>query len=195
MRNLSSTIAVMLWEQGVIQEEDVDKCRYGLDVFLSSLLEVISILLIAILLRNFFETLLFFAAFVPLRIYAGGYHADTKLRCYLVSLAVYGLFAVIMYMLPEDSYMVISLAEVMITLIITLVYAPVIHYHKKVNKNEFRQFRKISIVICCVQAGIILVLITVFKNNRFIVALALGQLAESLSMILAIVKRKIYDKE
>lgn len=100
MECISGIISHTLWEQGIIQEEDIDKCQYGLDIFISSVLEVASILIIAAVVGNFFDTLIFFAAFIPLRVYAGGYHANTKLRCYLVSLSVYGIFTVAIYVLP-----------------------------------------------------------------------------------------------
>ena len=47
MRSISGMITDTLWNQGIIQEEDIDKCRYGLDMFISSALEVASILVIA----------------------------------------------------------------------------------------------------------------------------------------------------
>ena len=40
MKSISGTIANTLWTQGIIQEEDIDTCRYGLDVFISSALEI-----------------------------------------------------------------------------------------------------------------------------------------------------------
>ena len=47
MRSISGMIADTLWNQGIIQKEDIDKCRYGLDVFISSALEVASILAVS----------------------------------------------------------------------------------------------------------------------------------------------------
>lgn len=80
MRNIANNIAALLNANGIIQEDDMDTCRYGLEIFISSLLELTSILFISIFMDNFLETLLFFAAFIPLRVYAGGYHADTQIK-------------------------------------------------------------------------------------------------------------------
>lgn len=112
MKSISGMLTDTLWDQGIIQEEDIDKCRYGLDVFISSALEVVSILVIAAVMRNFLQTLLFFASFIPLRVYAGGYHADTKLRCYFVSLAVYDIFTIAMYVLPVKAYLAAALSAI-----------------------------------------------------------------------------------
>ena len=72
MKSIAASIAYTLWDQGIIQKEDIDKCRYGLDIFISSALEIVSILIIAAVIGNFLQTLLLFAAFIPLRVYAGG---------------------------------------------------------------------------------------------------------------------------
>ena len=120
MSSISGMITDTLWNQGIIQEEDVNKCRYGLDIFISSVLEIVSILIIAAVIGNFFQTLLFFAAFIPLRVYAGGYHADTKLRCYFVSLAAYGVFTIAMYLLPIKAYLTAAVLATAFTVLVVL---------------------------------------------------------------------------
>ena len=107
MKNISDSVADMLWTQGIIQEDDIDKCKYGINIFFSSFFEIFSILLIAAFIGNFIETLLLFGAFIPLRIYAGGYHADTKMKCYLISLGMYGVLCIMTKYIPYNIYQTI----------------------------------------------------------------------------------------
>lgn len=195
MKSISGMITDTLWEQGIIQEEDIDKCRYGLDVFISSILEIASILIIAVAMRNFPQTLLFFTAFVPLRIYAGGYHADTKLRCYFVSLATYAIFTIAIYVLPVKSYLATALSATAFTVTMILSSTPVIHKNKSVNDIERKYYRKFSIGICSVETAIILLLTAIFPESQVIVSLAFGQAAVAFSMIAAVIKGKIAEKE
>lgn len=195
MKSISGTIANTLWTQGIIQEEDIDTCRYGLDVFISSVLEIASILLIAAFIGNFIEAVLLFTAFIPLRVYAGGYHADTKLKCYLISLGVYGVFTAIMNILPQGLYLVLSLSVAIFSLIMVLVAAPVVHKNKTVNDIERKYYRKFSIWICSIETTIILLLTAIFPKSPYIVSLAIGQAAVTISMIAAIVKGKIVDNK
>lgn len=195
MKNISESIARTLGNQGIISGEDVDNCRYGLDVFISSVLEIISILIISAAVGNFVETILFFVAFVPLRVYAGGYHADTKLRCYLVSLCVYAVFTIIMNFLPKEFYFVVNLTVTLISVILTLVSAPVIHKNKKINETERKYYRKFSIYICLVETTIILLLTVIFPMSSFAASLAFGQAAVTASMIASVIKRKITDNK
>lgn len=195
MKSILGMITDTLWEQGIIQEEDIDKCLYGLDVFISSTLEIASILIIAIAMRNFLQTLLFFAAFVPLRIYAGGYHADTKLRCYFVSLATYAIFTIAMNALHTEVYLLAAVSATAFSMLVILIVAPVIHKNKSVNDIERKYYRKFSIGICSVETAIILLLTAIFPESQVIVSLAFGQAAVAFSMIAAVIKEKIAEKE
>ena len=195
MKSISSSIANTLWTQGIIQKEDIDTCRYGLDVFISSVLEIASILTIVTFVENFFETVLFFTAFIPLRVYAGGYHADTKLKCYLISLGVYGIFTVIINELPSGAYLPVTLISTMLSMIMVLIVAPIIHKNKTVNEIERKHYRKFSIWVCSVETVLILLLTAIFSQSSFIVSLTIGQAAVTFSMIAAVIKEILVDNE
>lgn len=195
MKNISDNIADTLLQSGILRDDNVDACRYGLDIFVSSVLEIISILVISVFVGNFVETLLFFLAFVPLRIYAGGYHADTKLKCYFVSIGVYAAFTAAIYALPQTLYITVNMLMSMFSVVIVFAAAPVVHRNKTVNEIERMYYRKFSILICMVETLIILILTAVFPRSIYIVSLVFGQLAVTLSMVAAIVKRKtVADK-
>lgn len=189
MRNIADNIAALLTANGIIQEDDMDKCRYGLEIFISSLLELTSILFISIFMNNFLETLLFFTAFIPLRVYAGGYHADTQMKCYMVSLGVYGLFTILMRIMPASWYTIIIYISIAMSLIIVLMLAPVRHTNKTLTLKETKVYKEISVVICTIEAIIALFSSIIFKGNIWIMAFALGLSAETLSIIAAVIKK------
>lgn len=195
MKSISGTIARALWNNGIIQEEDIDTCRYGLDIFISSAIEIVSILFIAFFVGNFYETFLFFLAFTPLRIYAGGYHANTKMRCYLISLGVYCLFTIITSMLSQETYWMINLISTLFSMSIVLILAPVIHKNKYINQIELKFYRKISILICLMETLIILLLTVIFPKSPYIVSLAIGQTSVTFSMTSERVKGKLTDNK
>lgn len=193
MKSISGTIANTLWTQGIIQEEDIDTCRYGLDMFILSSLEIASILIIAGFVGNCVKTVLFFMSFIPLRIYAGGYHADTKLRCYLISLGAYGVFSVMLNIIPRELYSVVNVSVAILSLIIILITAPVIHANKTVNDVERKYYRKFSIWICSTETTIILLLATIFPKSPYIISLVIGQATVIVSIIAAVIKAKLVD--
>lgn len=194
VKNISNGIADMLWTQGIIQEDDIDKCKYGIDLFISSFLEIISILVIAAILGNFIETVLLFVFFIPLRIYAGGYHADTKLKCYFISLVMYGFSYTLANITPSGMFVLINVIGTLFSLIMVLIMAPIIHINKNVNDIERRNYRKISIEICLVETTIILLLTMAIPKNIIVTYLMVGQVSVAISMLAAIAKKHIIGK-
>lgn len=194
VKNISNGIADMLWTQGIIQEDDIDKCKYGIDLFISSFLEIISILAIAAFLGNFIETVLLFVFFIPLRIYAGGYHADTKLKCFIISLVMYGFSYTLANITPSEMFVLINIIGTLFSLIMVLIMAPIIHINKNVNDIERRNYRKISIEICLVETTIILLLTMTIPKNIIVTYLTVGQVSVAISMLAAILKKHIIGK-
>jgi accessory gene regulator B len=195
MKSISNNIAEVLYSNGVIHKDDLEVCKYGVEIFLSTFLEISSILLISVFVGNFFETLIYFLAFVPLRIYAGGYHANTKTGCYLISLMVYFLFTQVMFFLPQQAYLITNLSCATISLIIILIAAPIIHHNKKTNETERKYYRKISINICSIESAIILIASILVSNSTFATSLALGQISVSITMLAAIIKKHSFKNK
>lgn len=194
MKNISVYISQLLGDQGIIKQEDIDTCRYGIDFFIASVLEISSVLVIALLVGNFIETLLYFTAFIPLRIYAGGYHADTQLRCYIILLGVYGLFTALINCIPVDAYVFIEIVSILFTAIMVWAFAPIVNDKKSINDSEKAFYRKFSITIMLIEFTTVIVSICFTQGNRYILSFSLGQLAVSTSMVAAFVKTKLQGR-
>lgn len=188
---IAEILSKTLEKQGVINKEETDICRYGLELALLSVLEFTSILLIAIFARNFIHTMVFFVSFIPLRLYAGGYHANTRLRCYLILLAVYMLFTWIMNYTPILLYRPIEAGIVLLVLFAVWSLAPIIHRNKQVNDKECYTYRRISLLIMAVEIGMLLVGMALHIGEQYVFAFSLGQFAVAASMLAAFVKNKM----
>ena len=194
MKYLSSNISKKLYDNGFIQKNDIEICRYGIEIFISTVLEISSILLISIFAKNFFETIMYFAAFIPLRLYAGGYHADTRLRCYLISLGVYFLFSFVIDIIPRQAYLTTNLLCTTISFITVITFAPIIHCNKKTALPERKYYRKVSIGICSIETVLLLLISVLFPSNILTTSFALGEISVSLSMLAAILKNNFKNK-
>jgi accessory gene regulator B len=58
---------------------------YGIEIMLSTLLEIIAILVSALLFSALKEGIIFIFLFMSLRIFSGGYHAETYRKCFRVT--------------------------------------------------------------------------------------------------------------
>ena len=72
-----------LVQGGSIAEEDREVYEFGLDKLFSMLSNFLFAAGLGLLFGMFAQTAVFYATYIMIRIYAGGYHADRPLRCFL----------------------------------------------------------------------------------------------------------------
>lgn len=188
MKSLSLSLSEMLSEQGFIKKDDIEVCSYGFQVFFTSFLEIASVLLISVFLKNFIPTVLFFLAFIPLRIYSGGYHADTKLRCYIVLLVTYAIFTALMLYTPKWVFVPLETLVSAAILFLSFFFAPIENKNKKLAEKEKLFYKKVSLVVAGIESLIILAGISLFPDHELFYAFTLGALSVVLSMIAALIK-------
>lgn len=85
---LSERITGWLLANGAIPKEDKEIYRYGIQQGMITLLNLGTTMIIGMVFGKLLESLLFMAAYIPLRSYAGGYHAKTAVRCYFFSIVM-----------------------------------------------------------------------------------------------------------
>ena len=73
----------------VIDEEDRDVYEYGFHSLYNNIIDIASLIIISIWLRQVRQTILYHVSFVILRNTAGGFHAKTHFRCFIVSTAMW----------------------------------------------------------------------------------------------------------
>lgn len=183
MQKLAQKTANQLAVQGIISQKDTAVYCYGLEALYSSLLELLTILFLSFFVGNFWQTVLFFAAFIPLRVYAGGYHAKTRLRCYLMSLAVYGVFSMVLLMTPVAWLLPFAWGGSVLSLFIVWLLAPVAHQNHKISLKSRKVYRKTALMICTTEVFIIVLGQSLLQNNTLFFAMLLALLAETISMV------------
>ena len=91
--------------QYLIKADVIDKSenalayyKYGLEITISSLLNIVLIVSIGVISGQLIESILFLICFVPLRKFTGGYHANSYFKCnllfsilFIILLTIYNL--------------------------------------------------------------------------------------------------------
>lgn len=188
MERLAKSISLALLKNNVITKKELELCEYGMELFLICVLELGSVLILSIIFRNFLETLIFFVGFIPIRIYSGGYHADTRLRCFIILLAVYALFSFVMRMsLVEYKYILMALSVIAVLLI--AIWDPLKHENKNISEKEKRVYHGISITVSIVECGIIVFMILLNRYNIYLQAFILGLFTAVISLTAGKIKK------
>ena len=74
-----------LIRNGIIKESERELYYFGVNGLCLFLVNIATSVIIGILFGMLWQSLLFSAAYIPLRSYAGGYHAKTPGMCYILS--------------------------------------------------------------------------------------------------------------
>ena len=150
----------------IIKEEDAEIYIYGINQILVSIINVSSALIIGLILGVFFEIAVFMAAYIPLRSFAGGYHAKTPLRCYIFSVIMLIAVSICMkYLFMADWVYYGALAVAATTI---LILSPVEDKNKPLEETEHKVYKWRTLFIATAELTIAMLLKLVILDDLFI---------------------------
>lgn len=82
---ISNSSVQLLVRNNIIQEKESPIYRYGFELFWSTFLCVMSIIAIGEITGNLNKAICFLLYFMPIRTFAGGYHAKSYRNCFLLT--------------------------------------------------------------------------------------------------------------
>ena len=85
---IADKIALWIFDN---RNENIELYRYGLELFISSFFCSLVLLAFGLVTASIIESIIFIVAFSALRIYTGGYHANSYSLCTLITVAIYAL--------------------------------------------------------------------------------------------------------
>jgi len=169
-------------------EDEAEVIVYGMELLISTILEALAILAIGIIAGKTLETLAFFAAFMPLRLNAGGYHAKTHLKCFCGVLMIYAAFLLIQFLVPLWMVSNLLLIITFVSAIPIFLLAPLPDKNKPIGPIQRKKFRKTSLIIYFIQAAIIILLSFTGIIPYIALGFAVGQLSASGSIVAAAIR-------
>lgn len=144
LERTAEKIALLLERKSIIRIEDVPLYSYGLSLLLSSVGTLFSVLFLAALCGQFFSSVTFLVFFIPLRMYSGGYHTSTFLRCYLIFMALFASFLFFLFLIPEKIIILCILLCLSVSAFLIIQYAPVTHPNAPICPEDVPVFCKKS---------------------------------------------------
>lgn len=132
---------------------------FGIKKFLSVFINLITMLLISILLGKMIWGFFFLVLFIPIKIYAGGYHAKTWLRCFVFSNVLYGAVLLFKFVLKERGILALLLVVGIIIL------SPVDNVKKRLDNSQKRRYRLIVSSILLLESTLLFVALKTGLND------------------------------
>ncbi len=189
LSKLSKKMTHFYLSKNKIEEDECEIYDYCFEIFLSTVLNLITVIIIGFACLRFLETTLFIAVFLTVRVMAGGYHSDTHFRCLLLLVVVFSIFLIMLYFVPVSILVFINLISSLIAMIVVAILSPIDHPNNQmvVSRKNKAKFVSISISIVCI---LIINILTFYHYNIIAFSIAYPLSAVAISCIAGVIKNK-----
>lgn len=136
----------------VISDEDGEIYIYGMKQFLDFLFNVLTAFVIGVIFNMAWQSILFTVAYIPLRRYAGGYHAPSPRICYVLSIGLVAVSLICIKLMAVNWQLFFII--IAISLILFFVKAPVESKNKPLDDKEKLAYRKYAHIIAILESSI-----------------------------------------
>lgn len=176
-------------KKNISDDIDDEIISYGLEIIITKAVFIAIIIFLGIITKCLPDVIAFIIAFTVIRQYGGGYHADTRIRCFILS--VLTLFLdIVMIKLAELGF--ISMLFLIITTLLSVVYiwivAPIDTKNKRLDADEIVHYGKRAKVVILILCLIVCILLF-FKINNYARAIMFGIVTEAFLMIAGAVQK------
>ena len=172
IKPLSGFIVSYLIRVGAIKntKDDQEYYQYGVEITISSLLNIILIIGLGIILHKFLFALVFLMIFISLRQLTGGFHASSYLKCN-ISMCIVFLFDIYTNELfYNNKTLLLFISHLLLSSIIILKCCPIEHINKPIPPQSIGKY-KISALLLSDSLSIIgwILSINDFELGTFII--------------------------
>lgn len=143
IENIAKKISGKLVKNHTIDVKDEEIYIYGLHQGMIIILSWIVIFSIGIFMNMFWQSVLILLFFFPIRIYAGGFHAESQHICYIISTLIQAGALCILKFVSISMWM--NICTLLICGFLLLRFSPVEAHNKPLDDDEVKKFRRISI--------------------------------------------------
>lgn len=170
--SLANVIADFFVNNNIISSKEREIYVYGSEAIFSALVNMIIVILSGLVMHEILNAFIFYAVFLVMRKYCGGYHAKTHLRCNLI----FALNILIVLLLIKNASVIsvsFYVSAIIISNILIFWLAPIVNENKPLESSEIEKYRKIAKIFCLVFTVITVLLMPFYKTVSIIITLAL----------------------
>ena len=164
----------------VIKDDDREIYQYGFEQVFSSLLNIATMLLLGIILGKIYQSLVLILSFMALRSYSGGYHANTPLHCYLLTVMSISAALSIMKFITIDRFICWGL--LVLSSVVILLLSPIGSKNKPLDEIEKIIYRKKTIIVWSVETCVAIVFI-ILDITEIHISITLAQVIINIALI------------
>lgn len=160
--------------RNLIEESKKEVYDYSFEILLSTLLNGLSLFIIALFSNTFLYSILYVFAFILMRGSAGGYHAKTHFGCLILLLSTYTVFLLLIKFISGTILFYLTIIFSVFSLISVFIFAPVENINNPLTDKEKIKLSRKSIVYSILILLIAYSIIFVAKEMKYSFSLIFG---------------------
>lgn len=167
-------LADVLMEKETNPNIDKEIIVYGLSSALEHGASIITTIVFGILFGLILESVVFLIAFSCIRTYAGGYHCQKAINCYVMSSGVIALVLAAVKFTPQEYMFALSVTILLVSVPILIKLAPMETPSKPLDEDERKYYRKKTVVHLGIECAVIPILfLASFHRIAFVICLGI----------------------
>lgn len=182
-----------LYRHCPLSEEKRPVFVYGFELSLSTLSSILSIILLSIIFKNVYSSLLFLYIFFFLRLFSGGYHAPTYPRCFILTNAIFAF----VYLLSEviQWYKPLLIPFAILSCISIFLLSPIRSTKHPLSERLYAQNKKAARIIVSIDFLLFLILYITGMPTRYLATWALSLSAVAIMMVITLFEKNSTRRE
>lgn len=194
LTHMAQELSSFFISKDIIKEEEREIYDYCFEIFLATIINFFSIIILAFISKTVLPTICFIAGFMVIRATAGGFHAKTHIRCFFLLISLYISYLILVLIIQNYILSISTVILCIISCILVAVFSPVEDYNKPFSKDEYRQFKIVSNIAVFILSFIAIVLVFALKSEKCGFSIAAGMCVVSLSLIAGSIKNRLKKK-
>ena len=147
--------------KGIIDNDNLEFIKYGLYQLANYILFWICQIILYLIFGHLWDGILFLIVFIFLRRYAGGYHASSRIRCFIYSNFISLSYMGFCYLKSICNNTILALIFT-VSIVVTLILSPVDNENKRLEKKERRKYK--NKVIKIIMSDFLLIIFFKYLN-------------------------------
>lgn len=143
MEIILNKVMTFIAKDNELDDEEAEVVRYGLEIVITRAIFAVIIVITGLLMNCFFESIVFAISFSLLREYGGGYHAETRSKCFVLS--IFTLIAALSIIKLAENFQFLTFpiwGLALVLVIYILLKAPIDTPNKRFDEDEIRIYGK-----------------------------------------------------
>lgn len=184
IKKFSKSLVDILIKNNAIDSNLMEVYVYGYEVMISAISDLLITIIIGAIAGRLINAIIFFMIFVTVRVYTGGYHANTYIKCKFVFISI--LICVLSLSVFYFDIFTLFFIDLFFVMIVFLT-APTENENKPLSEDEKRKYSVISRIISLFWSAFALLIfsynstltVTIISTELFIgLLLAYGKVKE-----------------